>query len=48
LKKSEEVFNRKMKYIEENPIDLTLIVEEQDNTTQKDTAACAGGSCEII
>lgn len=45
---SEEVFNRKMKYIEENPIDLTLIIEEQDNTTQKDTVACAGGSCEIL
>jgi len=45
---SDEVFDRKLKYITENPIDLTLIVEDQDNTTQKDTVACAGGSCEII
>jgi ribonucleoside-triphosphate reductase len=45
---SEEVFNRKLNYIINNPIDLTLISEEEDNTTQKDTVACAGGSCEII
>lgn len=45
---SEEIFNRKLAYIENNPIDLTLIVEEADNTAQKDTVACAGGACEII
>ena len=43
-----EVFDRKLKYIEENPIDLTLIKEDVDNTTQKDNLACSGGSCEII
>ena len=45
---SDEVFNRKLKYIQENPIDLTLIYEADDNTTIGDTVACAGGSCEII
>ena len=45
---SEEVFNRKLEYITNNPIDLTLIVEEQDNTAQKDTVACAGNTCEIL
>lgn len=43
-----EVFDRKLAYIENNPIDLTLIVEEADNTAQKDTVACAGGACEIV
>ena len=43
-----EIFDRKLKYIEENKIDLTLIVEEVDNTTVSDTVACAGGACEII
>jgi ribonucleoside-triphosphate reductase len=45
---SDEVFNRKLAYITENPIDLTLIREEQDNTTVKESVACSGGSCEII
>ena len=45
---SKEVFERKLKYIEENPIDLTLILEEVDNTSQKENLACSGGSCEII
>ena len=45
---SQEVFDRKMEYIENNIIDLTMIVEEQDNTTQKDNLACSGGSCEIL
>ena len=44
----EETFSRKLDYVENNPIDLTLIVEEEDNTTQKDNLACSGGSCEII
>jgi ribonucleoside-diphosphate reductase alpha chain len=44
----DEVFNRKLKYIKENKIDLTLIVEEEDNTVVNETVACAGGSCEII
>jgi ribonucleoside-diphosphate reductase alpha chain len=45
---SDEVFERKLKYIQDNPIDLTLIKELHDNTTVSDTVACAGGSCEII
>lgn len=44
----EEVFNEKLEYILNNNIDLTKIIEEQDNTTQKDNLACSGDSCEII
>lgn len=44
---SEEVFNRKVKYIQENEIDLTMIIEEVDNTTQKDNLACSGDNCNI-
>lgn len=44
----EETFNRKLQYIQENKIDLTMIVEEVDNTTQKENLACSGGSCEIL
>lgn len=44
----EETFQRKLDYINNNPIDLTLIIEEVDNTTQKDNLACQGGSCEIL
>jgi ribonucleoside-diphosphate reductase alpha chain len=44
---SDEVFERKLKYILENEIDLTLIVEEEDNTVVSDTIACAGNACEI-
>jgi len=28
-------------------IDLTEVVEEGDNTKQKEILACAGGACEI-
>lgn len=45
---SEEKFQELQQYVEDNPIDLTLIVEEEDNTTQKENLACAGGACEII
>ena len=45
---SDEVFQEKLDYIQNNVIDLTLIVEHQDNTTVSDTVACAGGACEII
>jgi ribonucleotide reductase alpha subunit len=45
---SEEVFIEKMKYIENNPIDLELIYESGDNTDLKGELACAGGSCEIV
>lgn len=45
---SEEVFQEKLDYITNTVIDLTKIIEEVDNTTQRDTIACAGGACEII
>lgn len=43
-----EEFDRKVNYITENNIDLTLIKEEEDNTVQKDEVACGGGSCDIV
>lgn len=43
-----EVFNKKYEYILNNKIDLTLIVEEVDNTAQKDSLACSGNTCEIL
>lgn len=43
-----KTFQRKLDYINNNPIDLTLIVEEVDNTTQKDNLACSSGQCEIL
>ena len=45
---TEEEYNEKMKYIEENPIDLTKIIEEEDNTKLNDQVACGGGNCEIV
>lgn len=45
---SEEVFQRKLEYIKNNPIDLTLIVEEEDNTVQKENLACSGDNCQIL
>lgn len=44
---SKEVYDEKMKYIEDNPIDLMKIIEDDDNTTLQDELACAGGNCEI-
>lgn len=45
---SEEVFNEKLRYIENVNIDLTQIIELVDNTKISDTVACSGGSCELI
>ena len=45
---TEEVYNELIEYIESNPIDLTKIVEELDNTDLKGEIACAGGACEVI
>jgi hypothetical protein len=28
-------------------IDLTQVIEEEDNTEAKDNVACSGGACEI-
>jgi ribonucleoside-diphosphate reductase alpha chain len=43
---TEEQYNEKMKLLQE-PIDLTKIVEETDNTDLQAELACAGGACEI-
>ena len=40
-------YRKLMKYIQERPIDLTLIKEDDDNTEQSENLACAGGSCEL-
>lgn len=44
----DETFERKLKYIKENKIDLTQIVEEEDTTDLAGELACSGGSCEIL
>ena len=44
---TEYEYNKRMKYIRSNPIDLTKIVEEIDNTNLKGELACAGGACEL-
>lgn len=43
-----ETYEKKMEYIYKSPIDLTKIIEEEDNTDLAGEVACAGGSCEII
>jgi hypothetical protein len=30
------------------PVDYSLLIERQDNTTVTQTVACAGGKCELI
>jgi len=45
---TKEQYNEKIDYIENNPIDLTKIREEDDNTDLAGEIACAGGSCEIV
>jgi hypothetical protein len=45
---SEYEYNKRIKYIRQNPIKLTKIKEAQDNTNLRGELACAGGSCEII
>ena len=45
---SRKYFDAKLKYIQENEIDLTKITEEEDNTTQADNLACSGDSCTIL
>ncbi len=44
---TEYEYNKKASYIRSNPIDLTAIVEAQDNTNLSGEAACVGGACEI-
>lgn len=43
----QSVFEEKLKYINENNIDLTLILEDMDNTKLTEEVACAGGNCEL-
>lgn len=45
---TEKEYKEKMEYIKQNPIDLTKIKEDVDNTTQSSEIACAGGKCDII
>ena len=42
---TEEVYNEMMKSL--TSVDLTEVIELEDNTELKDQAACAGGACEI-
>lgn len=45
---TKEEYNKKINYIKNNKIDLTKIVEEDDNTDLSGEVACAGGACETI
>jgi ribonucleoside-diphosphate reductase alpha chain len=45
---TKEEFEAKSKYIADNPIDLSKIIEEDDNTDLAGEIACAGGACEIL
>ena len=42
-----DVFKEKVKYIEENPINLNKITEEVDNTNLTGEVACAAGACDV-
>lgn len=43
---SEEVYKKMMQTLQD--IDLSKVVETEDNTNLKEQAACSGGACEII
>ena len=43
---TEEQFNELASHL--HAIDLTKVIELQDNTDLTDQAACAGGACEIV
>lgn len=46
---TEEEYNQKIEYIKNNPIDLTKIIEEEDNTDLSGEIACSGKEgCEIF
>lgn len=42
-----EEYEKRAAYIEANPIDMSLIVEDDDNTERSLTIACSGGKCEL-
>jgi ribonucleoside-diphosphate reductase alpha chain len=43
---TEEQFNEAITKLHE--VDLSKVIEQQDNTDQKGELACAGGACEIL
>ncbi len=43
---TEKEFNKLVKHL--NELDLTKVIEFDDNTNLMDQAACAGGACEIV
>lgn len=43
---SEETYNEMVSHLQ--AVDLTKVIEEEDNTDLKGEAACAGGVCEIV
>ena len=45
---TEEEFNTRSAYIDKHPIDLTKIVEEDDNTDLAGEIACGPDGCEVI
>jgi ribonucleoside-diphosphate reductase alpha chain len=45
---TEEEYTEKMRIISDKPIDLTLIVEEIDNTDLAGEIACGPEGCEVI
>jgi ribonucleoside-diphosphate reductase alpha chain len=44
---SEYEYNKRMKYLRNNPIDLTKIKELVDNTNLRGELACVGGACTL-
>ena len=42
---SEGEFNDMVKHL--HSIDLSKVIEEEDNTAARDEIACAGGACEV-
>ncbi len=42
---TEETFNEMFKHLAE--IDLSQVIEIDDNTEAKDNVACSGGKCEV-
>ena len=43
---TEEVYNTMMATLKD--VDLSKVIEVQDNTNFADSAACGGGNCEIV
>jgi ribonucleoside-diphosphate reductase alpha chain len=43
---TKEKYDELFKYLAD--IDLTQVIEKEDNTEAKDNVACGGGSCEIL